>query len=60
MSACVLLSRQAEGWAVCLVDAAHGPGAWLPLGLDASRPAVEAMERARALFPGRLVAVCSS
>lgn len=56
-SACVLLTRSETGWLVCLVDSTSPAVAWLPLGIEPSRPAAEAIERARALFPGRLVAV---
>ncbi|WP_322817551.1 hypothetical protein [Tepidiforma sp.] len=56
-SACVLLTRSETGWLVCPVDSANRAAAWLPLGIEPSRPAAEAIERARALFPGRLVAI---
>ncbi len=52
---CVLVARRAGGWQYRLL-----PGeTWLPLGLAAAAAPAEALERARALFPGRLVALCS-
>lgn len=56
-SACVLLTRSQTGWFACLVDSSSPADAWLPLGIEPSRPVAEAIERARALFPGRLVAI---
>ncbi|GIW18919.1 MAG: hypothetical protein KatS3mg064_2076 [Tepidiforma sp.] len=59
---CVLVRCSPEGWTVRLVEPGASPdrpGGWLPLGLDASSSPCEALERARALFPGRLVALYS-
>lgn len=60
-SGCVLVQLTPAGWVVRIVDGpcvgGRGAPAWLPIGLDAASPASAALERARALFPGRLVAL---
>jgi len=58
IAACVLVRLVETGWSVQLLAGSEGPcQPWLPLGLGPGAPACEALERARALFPGRLVAL---
>ncbi|MCL6644201.1 MAG: hypothetical protein K6U88_04330 [Dehalococcoidia bacterium] len=58
IAACVLVRLAETGWIVQLVAGPGGPCQhWIPLGLGTEASACEALERARALFPGRLVAV---
>ncbi|WBL37177.1 hypothetical protein O0235_06315 [Tepidiforma flava] len=59
---CVLIRCSPEGWTARLIEPGTSPAGledWFPLGLDASSRPAEALERARALFPGRLVALYS-
>ncbi len=54
---CVLVSLSAEGWSARRLDEPGDFAAWLPLGLGPEVSACEALERARRLFPGCLIAL---
>lgn len=57
-ASCVLVARRNGGWFYRLLPTGGGE-LWQPLGVAATASAGEAFERARSLFPGRLVALCS-